>query len=59
MEEGKGVLPLKGVRVLELGAGTGLVSLCCSLLGASSVLATDFEASPSIDTNKIYMHLFF
>lgn len=34
---------VEGRRVLELGAGTGLVSLCCALLGASAVLATDFE----------------
>lgn len=34
-----------GKRVLELGAGTGLVSICCSLLGATAVVATDFEVS--------------
>lgn len=34
---------LEGRRVLELGAGTGLVSMCCALLGASEVVATDFE----------------
>lgn len=34
---------VNGRRVLELGAGTGLVSVCCALLGASAVMATDFE----------------
>lgn len=34
---------IEGRRVLELGAGTGLVSVCCALLGASAVVATDFD----------------
>lgn len=34
---------VEGRRVLELGAGTGLVSVCCALLGASAVVATDFD----------------
>lgn len=34
---------VQGRRVLELGAGTGLVSVCCALLGASAVVATDFQ----------------
>ena len=38
---------VKGKRVLELGAGTGLVSICCALLGASAVVATDFEVGTS------------
>jgi predicted nicotinamide N-methyase len=33
-------------RVLELGAGTGLVSLAAALGGAKSVLATDYESLP-------------
>lgn len=37
-----------GKRVLELGAGTGLVSVCCALLGASAVVATDFEVGLSV-----------
>jgi predicted nicotinamide N-methyase len=39
-------LPLLGLTVLELGAGTGLVSIAASLGGASSVLATDYEPVP-------------
>jgi len=38
--------PLQGLSVLELGAGTGLVSIAASLGGASSVLATDYETVP-------------
>ncbi|CAN0416534.1 unnamed protein product, partial [Discosporangium mesarthrocarpum] len=34
---------VKGKRVLELGSGTGLVALCCSLLGASEVVASDYQ----------------
>lgn len=33
---------VKGKTVVELGCGTGLVSLACSLAGAKSVLATDY-----------------
>lgn len=36
-------LDLKGKTVLELGTGTGLVSLTASLSGAKSVLATDYS----------------
>lgn len=36
---------VEGRRVLELGAGTGLVSICCGLLGASAVVATDFKVA--------------
>lgn len=32
---------VKGKRVVEIGCGCGLVSICCVLLGASFVLATD------------------
>jgi len=32
---------LKGKRILELGAGTGLVGLSCGLLGATRVFLTD------------------
>ena len=38
--------PLEGYSVLELGAGTGLVSIAASLGGASRVLATDYESVP-------------
>lgn len=44
--EGKEKGIVEGRRVLELGAGTGLVSICCALLGASAVVATDFEVCP-------------
>lgn len=53
-----------GKRVLELGAGTGLVSVCCALLGASAVVATDFEVCVYVclcstkKTTKTYTHSF-
>jgi len=37
---------LNGLSVLELGAGTGLVSLVASLSGAKMVIATDYEEAP-------------
>ena len=37
---------LRGKRVLEVGAGTGLVSIAASLAGAGFVLATDYEEIP-------------
>ena len=37
---------LSNTTVLELGAGTGLVSLALSLAGAKKVIATDYEAIP-------------
>ncbi|GAX25060.1 hypothetical protein FisN_10Lh255 [Fistulifera solaris] len=37
---------VSGKSVLELGAGTGLVSLAAALGGAKSVLATDYESLP-------------
>jgi predicted nicotinamide N-methyase len=37
---------LQGSSVLELGTGTGLVSIAASLGGASHVLATDYENVP-------------
>jgi predicted nicotinamide N-methyase len=36
-------LDLAGKTVLELGAGTGLVSIVASILGASKVIATDYN----------------
>ena len=35
---------VRGQRVVEIGAGCGLVSLTCCALGANAVLATDVEA---------------
>lgn len=41
-----------GKTVLELGAGTGIVSICCALLGASHIYCTDFPSvCPLIDVN--------
>jgi len=37
---------LNGLTILELGAGTGLISLACALCGASKVIATDYETVP-------------
>ncbi len=34
---------LKGCRVLEIGTGSGLVSLCCLQAGAAHVVATDLN----------------
>jgi len=38
--------PLSNLSILELGTGTGLVSMAASLAGAQSVLATDYEEIP-------------
>lgn len=38
--------PLHGLTILELGAGTGLVSLTAAMAGASRVIATDYEPIP-------------
>lgn len=38
--------PLKGLSILELGTGTGLVSLAASLGGAAHIIATDYEPVP-------------
>ena len=35
--------PLQGLSILELGTGTGLVSLAASLGGAEKVIASDYE----------------
>eukprot|EP00521_Asterionellopsis_glacialis_P016981 CAMPEP_0195307270 /NCGR_PEP_ID=MMETSP0707-20130614/37632_1 /TAXON_ID=33640 /ORGANISM="Asterionellopsis glacialis, Strain CCMP134" /LENGTH=254 /DNA_ID=CAMNT_0040371517 /DNA_START=307 /DNA_END=1072 /DNA_ORIENTATION=- len=43
---GEGPYPLKGLTVLELGAGTGLVSISAALGGAKRVIATDYEDIP-------------
>ena len=37
---------LKGLSILELGTGTGLVSLAAALGGASKIIATDYEEVP-------------
>lgn len=37
---------LEGLSILELGTGTGLVSLAASLGGASRIIATDYEQIP-------------
>eukprot|EP00638_Chattonella_subsalsa_P006427 CAMPEP_0117737466 /NCGR_PEP_ID=MMETSP0947-20121206/2555_1 /TAXON_ID=44440 /ORGANISM="Chattonella subsalsa, Strain CCMP2191" /LENGTH=391 /DNA_ID=CAMNT_0005552979 /DNA_START=1825 /DNA_END=2997 /DNA_ORIENTATION=- len=45
---------IRGKDVLELGAGTGIVSIACALLGASWVLATDrSEIMPLLSHNVL------
>jgi predicted nicotinamide N-methyase len=39
-------LLLRGQRILELGTGTGLISIAAAMGGAKSVLATDYEPIP-------------
>lgn len=36
-------LPLNGKRVLDIGCGSGILSMAAALLGASSVLGTDID----------------
>lgn len=43
---------VKGKKVLEIGTGTGLISLCCLSAGADSVVATDIN--PSAVANAAY-----
>jgi len=38
--------PLENTTILELGTGTGLVSLAASLGGCGTILATDYEPVP-------------
>jgi len=40
------LLPLKDLTLLEIGAGTGLVSIAAALGGARRVIATDYESIP-------------
>lgn len=40
------LLPLNDFTVLEIGAGTGLVSIAAALGGAREVIATDYESIP-------------
>lgn len=44
-------------RVLEVGAGTGLLSIAAALGGATSVLATDYESIPLHLLNYAARHL--
>lgn len=48
---------VKGKTVMELGAGTGLVGLICSYLGARTVVLTDLQealplCSQNVDSNR-------
>ena len=38
--------PLEGITIVEVGTGTGLVSLAVSIGGAAKVTATDYESIP-------------
>ncbi|MCC6507811.1 MAG: class I SAM-dependent methyltransferase [Pirellulaceae bacterium] len=42
---------MKGKRVLEIGPGTGLVSLCCLQAGADQVVAVDINPYAVINTS--------
>jgi tRNA1(Val) A37 N6-methylase TrmN6 len=42
---------VEGKRVLEIGTGTGLVSLCCLQAGASRVVATDINPQAVANAN--------
>lgn len=46
------VLPLQGKSVLEIGTGSGLISLCCLKAGAQFVVATDVNRAAV--ANAIY-----
>ena len=48
--EGDGI-DVKGKRVLEIGAGTGLVGLVCAVLGATTILADHPRALPLLEHN--------
>ena len=43
---------LRGKRVLEIGTGTGLLSLCCLQAGATEVVAT--EINPAAVSNAVH-----
>jgi release factor glutamine methyltransferase len=43
---------VRGKRVLEIGTGTGLLSLCCLRAGAAKVVATDIN--PAAVANAVY-----
>jgi predicted nicotinamide N-methyase len=38
--------PLSGLTILELGTGTGLVSIAAAIGGAGRIIATDYESVP-------------
>ncbi len=45
----KGSDQLRGADVMEIGCGTGLVSIACALQGARSVLATDINQAAVVN----------
>jgi predicted nicotinamide N-methyase len=45
------------ITLLELGSGTGLASLCASMLGVSRVIATDYEVVPLKLLDFAQLHL--
>jgi predicted nicotinamide N-methyase len=47
-----GVIPVKGERICELGAGAGLPGIVAARMGASAVISTDYAVPSSTTTSS-------